>query len=414
MSQSSMPQSRRSVGPATLPNCPGFICANLWVEMGERFLAAELSECRTRIRLLPTGASDTLRSLLLMHREHVAMSEPVFRTSAEVSGVWFLSESSLLRLDDLLTTQWELLKEQRRQNIINDAKKGRAELAARMKKEDPRFETEKDLVRKRAELRNAQDDRSIILKDGFKDIIQCTTFSDASRAHCDKSPTGFTATIQAGHNVVTMELTEAFMGGERVKITISPVCEATSAALAELESWAEEHRAPAFLCWFRRSYVGVLAGMFFMLWVTTMIFDDKTTTYPQTQALRAEAKQLVEAGISDANRDAALAVILKSMVGSEPVVKRTFSPLWSLGAYLTLIPLMIVAANPPKTVLGIGHGKRVLKRRSLWFGLWSWSAFKWIGGLLVMGLFIQPIVDKVRDFLWNHDSVRTESPETQK
>jgi hypothetical protein len=298
-----------------------------------------------------------------------------YRNSAEINGVWFLEESQVLELDSKIESHFEDLKRMRQCDIAAEVRQERKRLREFGKDENVIKTEIADFKKKVKERRpHSEEYKTVVIKSGNKDIAVRSSFAEvvAGPEIHKENPTGFVVKVKAGKNSSEFSLNEGLFTNH-VKIKVEPDSEPTAAFLVEIERWAEAHRVNRFLQWWHRNWMvfPMLASL--LLIVAGPIVDSKITSNDGVIAARAEARKLIDEGITDSNRDKALSTLLRLEVDTSPTVTRRFSPWWALTVFATAVFVLIVGFMPPRSILGIGRGKNVLYWRKKWF--WFWTKF---------------------------------------
>ncbi|MEK6261472.1 MAG: hypothetical protein AABP62_22970 [Planctomycetota bacterium] len=303
------------------------------------------------------------------------MTAQAYRTSAEISGVWFLEESDLQELDSKIEAHFAALKKMRQRDIADAVRHQQKRLRDNgVEEEDIKVQLEEFKKNEKDRYPHSQECRTVTIKANEKELAVCRSFADAITGTdlLAAKPTTFKVKLQAGQNTTEISLIDGF-AGNRIDVSAQPDGPATAAFLVEIERWAEAHRIERFLQWWHRQWMWWMFGVCIPFLVIAAIVDSKETSYSGLNAARAEARTLIDHGVTDSNRDQAMTVLLRLLSDNGPTITRRYSHWWSFGTIVLFTVLFVVIAMPPTSIIGVGRGKNAVYWRKNWY--WFWTRF---------------------------------------
>jgi hypothetical protein len=299
-----------------------------------------------------------------------------------LQGVWLLDEDALLGLDEILQSKMKELTSKRKKHIAASVKTEVAEIAKAYHNEE---EAAKAITEFKEELmdRHPEPELSITLYDkkggvrinGFR---QCFMRDDLK----DRKPKQFQVEIASKNSRISIDLTTKHGFGSTMTISARPKAAFENTASHDLRRWAEQHRCPHWVNqWSGKS----LASAFVILFGSALVFAivNLAVESKYRDPEIARANQIVDEGVNDRNRNAAIQILLELATNkwkSQPTGSGRL-----VGLPWLLIPLafIVLAFLCPTSVLGIGNGKTSIAWQRLWIA-WSWGALVAIfGGTLV-------------------------------
>lgn len=165
----------------------------------------------------------------------------------------------------------------------------------------------------------------------------------------------------------------------------------------EIDKWIKSIRPKKYIkIWTNSFFVTEFLSSFlpFAVAIIVLYFISPIITYEDY--LKEQSRIMIENGIDSTNRDRAIELILKlnsdySEQEFTPPKKERNPRLLKVAVILFII--WIVAANSPKTTIGLGK----LRQRLVYYRLW----IKLVTYTLPLLLFVTPFLDKITNWLWS-------------
>jgi len=325
------------------------------------------------------------------------MPQVHFPTEARIARVPLVDRDQLLELGQVLDEHFESLFKDRNQQLAEAKRQETRDIRRRFKDwsaEEIKKHTQEahPEIESRYEYRYTRPTFRLELASGrtveYANVQEM--LDDPNITH--ELPKGLVARLECAGVEATLSIKGEFRTG--IEIEISPSTSQPAALLrGALERWADQVCLPRYSYWWRESRfaVAILAAglVIFSLWGayvhhTTSVNPDAVL---YQRSIVGEAKELLETGISEDNRDRALelllaetaGVALPDVVGDPPVARTKLAWGWHQFVLLGYVCfLVVVAMLPPSTAVAVGRGITRVRRQRAW--VW-WVTRIAIGGL---------------------------------
>ncbi|MFL5762943.1 MAG: hypothetical protein ACJ77K_03305 [Bacteroidia bacterium] len=298
----------------------------------------------------------------------------------KIKGPWLLGHSALESLDKLFTEIDIKLKDALEKHIDTTAKRQMEE------ENNPNIDLQKRISRLRKEFDDIDKLAEITFSDGNSyqadDIEGLLNYVDANPS---LSPVQLyiRSTQGDGDNEFDLIINTS-TGDDEPEFQYSILCldaEIQFKIKSLIDRWLREHRAPTALrIWsnFAIFVVGLISG-FAILIAGANINVESTKTESYKLELKKEAQCLIEKGLTPANKDSALLLVLKLQSDYVPeTIKAKTTVVRDKGSakvfYVSLFAFAICIFRP-KTIIGIG--KRVHKLN--FYKFWTYVIWATIG-----------------------------------
>jgi hypothetical protein len=160
----------------------------------------------------------------------------------------------------------------------------------------------------------------------------------------------------------------------------------------KLQDWVSDTRPKRWLQIWRsgRFFVGLLLYLWCLM--SMIVFASTSASVPGPSIIRQQARDLARQGVTQANEDKAIELILALQSGYEPAElpvihhypPRRFYLYFSAGIFALVAGLI-----PPKGALGIWGGKRQLQRQLRWVRFVSVSVPLWVATTVVLPILLR-------------------------
>lgn len=326
------------------------------------------------------------------------MSRVHFPTEAKVERVPLVDRDQLIELGQILDEHFENMKEARSERIAS-AKSAETDRVRKEFKDWPEERIQEYLdavhtsIESGYEFRNASPTFHVRMASGKSHEYSSVREMLDDPQVTNELPTGLTAWLKCAEVEAKLVIQGGWFTG--IDISVSPPTSQPAALLLRsLERWADNVCLPQYSRWWRASRFYVPAFAFFLLLVISFVIIREHHTINPEAALHqrlivGEAKELLDVGISEDNRDRALELLLAKTAGvalphavTDPsATHKTVVFGWHsivLIAYVCF--LVVVAYRPPRMAVAVGRGEaRVIRQRH-----WVW----WVTRVAVGGLFV--------------------------
>jgi hypothetical protein len=289
------------------------------------------------------------------------MATTIHSTEKEFRGPWLLDREALVELDALFDTYFErwlesfkawrsaAIQAELRQLEATFQRVGADEL---QKRAEERVDGRRDLHRPaKTAILYFGDDKKVVAN-SIREI-------DDDPEVLSQLATGLTVQVNQGSSY-TPEATVKVTKEWGVKISVSPSSTDDSRAVfSGLHRWATSHTAsPVYQYWLKLHpfQIIVLPGLV----VFSLLF-----AVPSSDGMfKVRGRALAAQGVSAANRDEALTILLALQSGAEDP-----APKWNktaLAGYVAFALVTVILAFPPTLVIGIGAGEKRLRAWRSW------------------------------------------------
>jgi hypothetical protein len=275
------------------------------------------------------------------------MAQVYYRTQEEINGPWLFSRERLQRLDTVIDAVNEMINQFKKEG--NDGKKP------------------------------STDRRQVEVVFSTRKKVTGSTFADVERAHPESeggtvkkfeyvfTKAGITTTIIAEK---APSETEKDKPKEELTIRVEPEWNPLAGDIfARVREWAAESQLPLRDRLFER-YGGwlIIAGL------ALLIAADPAPTPSGGIDYKAQAREMVSKGITQADIPKATETLLALAAGPEAAQSKERYPLWALTAGFGMMIMGVYPIFSPTLVVGLGNGMlRIhmwsLARRALLYGL---------------------------------------------
>lgn len=308
------------------------------------------------------------------------MATLTYPTEASIPGPWLIGEGQLQALDSLydsylpkLQKERDALVEQKTEEILLDSIAGTAP-------------QEHELARLRIDIRNRVSNRSsiggeeravtIYIPGGR--TLQTIYFHEATNhPHTsDEKPLGFRSYLRVGEISVDVKLSGRWDNelNIRVRPNEHPLAQELFGAL---RNWASDLQAPRWQqMWLKFSW---LPRFLLFIWLVLAGMAPLATTDSNwSESYKKEAHQLLDRGITPANQQRAIELLLAINSDYGRVHQKVGGPrFWSYIVFGTLI--LGALSKYPTLVIGIWKGKEKLK----WWRMWIQAVSVTVPGLVL-------------------------------
>lgn len=302
------------------------------------------------------------------------MTEVIYDTHLLESGPWLLPEAALVKLDEIVNTEWSNLG-RRRETLVEARVAASVERRQKLYPDEQLDEKILSELRQDAELLLGKDERRLkILCRGGKSI-SVATFAEAFRSPeaMNERPKAFSFHMRCADVRAEVELRE-YNGA--VSISVSPV-EASEARelFVELRRWVLEFKPPRWQQIWRQSLGAHWVIWLFAIWLSSLVVT--STPDSSRQAAIAKGRQLLTGGLSDQEVRQAVEVLLQISVGQKTEITPT--PSWLKLLFFGGLGMAVLLSVAPRSSIAVGKGVQAVR-------FWrSWTQF--VGITLPLFLF---------------------------
>jgi hypothetical protein len=317
------------------------------------------------------------------------MAHLQYPTSASVQPPLFLSKDKLLELDKILTDHLPQIEAEHERNIEADFEKYYGSPVGA----DPK---EHEIKKRFLEGRRQQREISLTIhfKNGTK--LQANSFREAARhAEINSAPTeGFALSIVYRPVRVSLRMSDR---KSEMSISADPSDNPVVTELyGDLRNWAQSVAPkPWQRMWVSTGHM--LDTLVWMAWIVLALF----VLFPSKQDVnklyfQSQARELLKSGVNASNEKKALEILLAIESGyeappssSSPISRRSIALV--VGVFFSCL----IFSFPPRSVLGIGRGEKLLALWNRWLRFISVS----VPGYLA-SIYLWPKITALLSWIW--------------
>jgi hypothetical protein len=297
-----------------------------------------------------------------------------FPTRYEGTGPWFLDKAGLGEFDRLVDSCCEMTRQNREEEIETAVLKRKSELFAEGKGPE-QIKASLERLRNDVEAGRLFGTVSRRLQVGLKNgaVISGETFSELAkmpRFHAE-IPERFSLNVMCGETRVRV-VNECLGDTSYLRVDVS----SGNSAFAEdvfglFRSWAFDREPSRFLrAWYGLGTIGIV-GAISGLCVGAFLAVFLILSVPQSgpSPVKQDALNLAKQGVSQANRDKAIGLILSIESGYEPTPPARVQHFSGMRFYLYLAlvaSLIFTMGKPPRGAIALWGGRRSLERQLIW------------------------------------------------
>ena len=162
------------------------------------------------------------------------------------------------------------------------------------------------------------------------------------------------------------KITLSSMQNDELTISVLPHSTDTSSAIfTSLHAWAEGKRQPTWQwVWMK------VSGVQWILFFPFVMISLALLTLSAKQSLKAEARQLLQRGLTKEDDHRAIELLLSIASdynkSTEATSSLTLPPRWFIICFIFSLLACIALSFPVNTAVGIGKGKKSLAWRRMW------------------------------------------------
>jgi hypothetical protein len=272
------------------------------------------------------------------------MGEIYYSTHSEIQGPWLLDVEALRDLDAVIDEAWDRLEQRRLSKVKH------------LNQEDAYVPYPLKITNKELTIYTGKD--KTYITDSFD-----TALGDLKLL--EQVPVGFDWKIESGEIRCRIRAGMSSFGRDSslvIDVTPSEFSDARE-LFVSLHQWATFKQPPYWQrLWTRLA--GSLPVIFPLLFSITS-FIRLAIPDPTTQAVKAQAMDLIEQGITESNIHEAVDLLLKLEV-DYTVAYSGQSVNWFIPVLIIEAVIFIILFIRPRLILGIGKGRAVLKRWRIW------------------------------------------------
>jgi hypothetical protein len=313
-----------------------------------------------------------------------------YPTAVEIPGPWLVDAGTLHELDSLIDSVEATAREDRQKAAESQADETVAERSAgaRIKPhdEDAHRRARGEILSEVLSRRSVYDVRSVTIDLPGGRTAAAARFSEleslATAAH--ERPRGFRVLVRIDNIKAEVSLAETY-SSVSLSISVTPSDNDTAQeAFGRLQNWAVEKKPPRWQqAWMRmKDFAGGTLFLWILLWL--FLFGEMVGRAAKRD-LRAEARQLVSSGVTQANANRAIELLLA--IESDyvsPTQERTRRPSRVLWAYFVSGLIILVGLRfCPTLGIGLWQGRQSVTRWRIWLR---------IIGISIPGLILTAIV----------------------
>jgi hypothetical protein len=327
------------------------------------------------------------------------MPQIIYPNELEIQGPILIGEEALFELDRAISEALPKLAETQSQ-LIEEEVNARLLALPRVVRTNQKFMEERR-QRFTEEITAAFAKQEMLVKLHFSDDSELheRSFREAAKHErlSERTVMGFEVNARSGKVRAHVECFNRRLGS-RLTLEVSPSYEAGRDLFIALRRWVKNIEAPFWQRkWHQLGGGGVLvvATLMAMLLATFQI----VLLLPSSSYYRHQAEELAKTGVkTPENEKKALELLLMIAARSSPPPSQ--SPWRNKRFILVLVGLafvLLVAAFPPKLVIGLGHqGEARLKHWRWWIKFVSVT----VPGFLITGFFLPYVIDAIKR-LWS-------------
>jgi hypothetical protein len=305
-----------------------------------------------------------------------AMPSISYPTRYSEPGPWLFDPESLEKLDRLIDSSFESMRERRQIAIQADLSRQRESLLGSGYTGESvgalSDELKQQTERKFAESRKL----TIFLKDlGTVEGESFTELAGAARTH-EQIPLAFSLKARSGPTRIDVILWG--LGDSKLDIAVSSDDDLFAEELfGRLRHWAWDIQPSKRLqLWINgTNFGGLLIYLLCLIFVFTLAIIAAPS--PGPSLVRQQAREIAKQGVTQANETKAIELLLSMVSGYEPTPTPSVQrfPGLRFYAYFAAAFFVVIAfKNPPHGAIGLWAGKRLVERQRKWIAFVTVSA----------------------------------------
>jgi hypothetical protein len=325
------------------------------------------------------------------------MTTTIYPTTAELPEPWLLNKEDLIDLSKCLQLGWEEMEAARQSELERSRDEALGDLRNRYPDAEAMRLADQLPAWGSRELEVSQRFSVLRLDDGLR--VEALTLEEAleKRDVLETRTIGFEVTMSSGERKVAVS--SHWLGS--IRLESKPDSDEIAQRIFDrLLHWREKVQSPRWVvAWKRWNLLGgLLVALPLYVLAMSLVLPSLDRN---ASAWREQARQLLNDGLSDAEENRALEILLASQAQypapQDTATPQATPPLLRL-MRITSIAFIIVlfaVANPPRNTIGLGPGVR----RLLFYQWWMRLVSVGIPVTLFGSLILDPFLNWLRDLL---------------